>query len=242
MNNKMILSFLFVITAFLFLPSQVTFFQTDLSGRSKNNEVYNGKFISSVEFEGNKNISSKELIDIFNYEDDIAGVVNGLFVYPYKKAWFDYAVKNEIKNLFQSRGFMNVSVDEIKVIEDGNFIKLNIPIEEGAISRFGKIKIVGAKAFSSGEIEAFLDFKQGQIINFIELRKKVFEELPKLYGIKGFANCNIEYENISKPTISETGESVVDFDILIDEGKISRIKQINVVGDAVKNQFFHSCS
>lgn len=237
MNKRSSLIFLSVISIFFLFSAEIKAFQINLSQNEKQSDLYKVKLISSVEFEGNKNISTKELLDVFNFNDDIAGIVNSLFVYPYHKGTDGY-LKFKLIDFLRSRGHLKAEVGELKLTEDGEFIKLVIPIEEGALYRVGKINIKGAKVFTIKEVEEFLDFKQGQVLDPDELQERINDKLPKFFGNKGFINCNVEIETVNEHFSKVTGDIFVNFNLIINEGKIYRVKQINIFGDADKKQVF----
>lgn len=232
--NMLILFFL--ITMINFSAEKVFCFQANLSSQEDNkNNKYDGKLISSVKFEGNKNFSSEELLAVFDFDDDIAGKVNELFVYSFKAGNTERFLNYELKEFLISRGYFNAEIGNPKIIENGNFIKLIIPINEGMIYRIGEVNISGNKQISSKEIRTFLEFKEGHIYNMNAVRKKAFEELPKFYGNKGFVLCDVDTDNvIERGNPKNPDERIFDFDIIVEEGKVFRVGQINILGTADK--------
>lgn len=235
MKSKVNLLVLFFLTVmFSSSTERVLCFQTNsLPEKDTENNKYHGRFISTVEFEGNKNFSSRELLAVFDFNDDIAGKVNSLFVYPYKTKTTEHFLKHSIKEFLNNRGYARAEVGNTKIIEDGIFIKLIVPVNEGMIYRIGKITVSGNKEISSEEIKNFLGFEREQVYSVNLLHERAFKELPKFCGSKGFAKCDVDADNFQeRENPKNPDERIVDFDIFIDEGKKYRFGQITISGTA----------
>lgn len=224
-----------LILSFVFAPGIFAQAQSERipgpDGNETRSDNYDGKFISSIMFDGNNGISRREILDVFNFEDDFAGKVNRLFVYPYSEE-IQYRLKNQILALYRSRGYAKAKIGDPKTSPDGDSVRVVVPIDEGVRHRFGNIRIFGVKHLTTDEVGEFLSFRKGEVVNFVDVHNKILEQLPIFYGTKGFAEMYADYKNIQlHPVSKRTGEGTVDFDIVVDEGLRHRIEKIEIVGN-----------
>jgi outer membrane protein assembly factor BamA len=216
----------------VFSAREARAFQVFTDETEKEIEIYKGKWISEVVFEGNNNFQSQELLNLFNFEDDIAGTVNRLSVYPYNKSQAYYLDK-KLRDFYRGKGYLDAVIGSPTIEVNGDTLKLVVPIKEGIRYRFGNVKISGAKLIPQKQIAEFLGIEKNQIVDLTNLHKRLFDALPKLYGDRGYAWASVEMDHLRlRANSKKNGEGSVDFDVVIDEGLLYRVKEIIFAGDA----------
>jgi outer membrane protein insertion porin family len=195
-------------------------------------DEHKGKWITEVRFEGNKNFPDQMLLDAFLFEDDIAGKVNELFVHPFGPGTAG-RLRHKLIDFYRRRGFQRPAIGEPKFEVDGDGLKVTVPIEEGTRSRVGNITVQGTSGTSLTEVRRVLGLEKGQVIDHLRLIKALDEDLPRLFGTRGHAFPSVEIEDVEyRQQSAKEGDMSVDFKVVINEGRRSRIKVINIMGNA----------
>src|SRR5207248_10299319 len=112
----------------------------------------------SLDVEGNKVFSKKELTDTANkYLDGWAE--NG---HKYDPSELDYCL-HILTNLIRSRGYLQGKVDSGKVEEAEDGSRGVLAVEEGPLYRVGEMKIDGARVFSPEQVRDTMGLKSGDV-------------------------------------------------------------------------------
>lgn len=179
--------------------------------------------IAEYRFEGNSVFSTAELAQIIRecmtkYRADY-----------YDPQVLDYC-QHVLANFVRSRGYLQAKFGE-PVLEEGSAaLVINISVDEGAIYRFGEIKIRGSSLFSPEKLRAMSPLRQGEIADGEKLSEWLYNKLKQLYGEHGYIQYTAEVTPEFKSGPNQS-EGVVDLKIEIDEGRSFKVGKIRFVGE-----------
>jgi outer membrane protein assembly factor BamA len=182
--------------------------------------------IAEIRFEGNRLFAAllltarmKQCIAGFQKDDPSI----------FRSEVFDYCLHG-LANYERSQGYLQARFGEAKVQKVGQALVVTIESNEGILYRVGNLEIEGAEHVPEAEIREMLGMHRGDIASGEKIAKTLYEDLKAVYGDKGF----IQYTAEIDPTFrSEPGaaEGVVDFKIIVDEGKQFTLRNISFKGD-----------
>ena len=182
--------------------------------------------IAEIRFEGNRQFGGplltakmKQCIAGFQKHD----------ANTFRSEAFDYCLYG-LANYERSQGYLQARFGEPKVQQVEQSLVVTIESNEGILYRVGNLKIDGAIHVPEAEIYKMLGMNRGDVASGEKIAKTLFEDLKTVYGDKGF----IQYTAEIDPTFrSEPGaaEGVVDFKIVVDEGKQFTLRNISFKGD-----------
>lgn len=182
--------------------------------------------IGKIYFEGNKDINRRRLkksISSSEYKWIISYFSgSGLF----KKDLINNDVEN-IKELYLNNGYMEVQVDQPKVVlsEDKKWFTLTFPIVEGNRFTINEIGFKGNRIISIEKLREGLNSKLGDILRRDLLRKDI-SMITDMYGEKGYVFAAVV------PQMATNRETKsVDIVFNINEGDQVRVREINVYGN-----------
>jgi outer membrane protein assembly factor BamA len=191
--------------------------------------VYEGQRLplAEVRFEGNRSFSTLELTAKIGeceagYQETHSG---------YDSDIFDYCTRS-LLNFIRSRGYLRATFAQPTKEIDSRGIVLTLPLDEGPLYRLGKIKIEGSKAIAAEQIRTMLDLQRGDPANGEQLGKWLFENLKKTYEEMGYIQYTAEPEPEFGPA-NDRNEGIVDFTVIISEGRQFRIHDIKFKGDSL---------
>lgn len=179
--------------------------------------------ISDVQFSGNINFTSEELIEALR---DCMGESWG----RYDLRYLDYCRTTNLRSLMFSRGYLESKLSyPYHRFRNGGF-EIRFDIDEGVRYRWGEFKIDGAKHFSSKEILEICGLKTGEVADGTALKDFVYERLKRLYADKGYIQYNAEFEPELIPPPAKGLDATINVQILIDEGPAFKVRRINFDG------------
>ena len=133
---------------------------------------------------------------------------------------------NNIKNIYLSRGYLNIKIKEPKAFKAGNnTLIVNIEIIEGIQTRISSIKFEGNKVFKTSNLKENVLFRVSDPLD----RFKVNETRIKLiteYMRSGYIYCDIEEQT----KLSKNGKSA-NIVFKIKEGIIAKFGEIYIRGN-----------
>jgi outer membrane protein insertion porin family len=164
------------------------------------------------------------------------------------RAKLDYDLQANVRNYMRSKGYLQARIGEPRVEglgkrRTGFFIPLPfissmdetlrviIPVTEGKLYRIGDIKIEGNSIFSEQAIQYVIGLKKGDIADGKKISDALFENLKKLYGRQGFIQYSAEPEPTFKDNPDKPDEGIVDFSVVIDEGKQYSLRRLEFIGN-----------
>jgi outer membrane protein insertion porin family len=175
--------------------------------------------IRSINIEGNKNLSTEEILDFFSlkrgesFSDSILG-----------------ANIEQLLRRYRQEGFYAAVVDSVskKLNDDRSEIDISFHIHEGEQTELGKLEITGNHALSTEDILSKCESKEGRPLNQLQLESDI-EVLLKRYDEIGHPFAQVEVESLS--TYEEDGKSKLFVKLDIHEGATTTIEEIKVEGN-----------
>ena len=179
--------------------------------------------INHVNFAGNHSLKRSELLKvvktkpkgIMNVLSSTAGKLNTDQLQEDVRA---------IRELYQSKGYINVDVRRPSVTRSGDKVDVTFQIVEGPQSHVGRVSVAGARVFAADEITQKLSLKPGSIYSPQALaadRKAISD----MYGTKGYLEVAVS------PTPVPVGGGNVDVNLRIDEGVQYYVDKVNISGN-----------
>jgi outer membrane protein insertion porin family len=194
--------------------------------------------IAEYRFQGNKIFSTAEL------GQNIRECMTGYHRDYYDGEVFEYC-KHLLANFAKSRGYLRAQFGEPSLEESSASVVVTIPVDEGALYRFGEIKIQGSSLFSPEKLVAMSPLRKGEIADGEKLSEWLYHELKQLYGEHGYIQYTAEVtpEFKSGP---DKFEGVVDLAIEIDEGRSFKVGKIKFAGEQLPDNLesmmlIHDC-
>ncbi|MEW6006814.1 MAG: outer membrane protein assembly factor BamA, partial [bacterium] len=126
---------------------------------------------------------------------------------------------------YKEQGYARVAIQEPKISFEKKGIIVDITVNEGKKYKIGKIEIEGNTLFSNDEIRGLIKVKEGEVYNLKRLEES-FRDIVRLYYNKGYVSAGIIPEEFFK-----FKSLMVDYKIYIDEGEVSYIEGITIVGN-----------
>ena len=179
--------------------------------------------INHVNFAGNHSVKRSDLLKvvktkpkgIMNVLSSTAGKLNTDQLQDDVRA---------IRELYQSKGYINVDVRRPSVTRSGDKVDVTFQIVEGPQSHVGRVSVAGARVFAADEITQKLSLKPGSIYSPQALaadRKAISD----MYGTKGYLEVAVS------PTPAPVGGGNVDVNFRIDEGVQYYVDKVNISGN-----------
>lgn len=140
--------------------------------------------------------------------------------------------KQNLINYCQKEGFRYAEIvkDSIYYSEDKRELFVDVYINEGRQYYFGDVEFEGNTVFDSEKLADELLFAKGEIYNQELFEKSIRENIQNLYYNQGYLFANIFPKEIP------VGEDTVDIKLVINEGHVVRIKEINITGNTKTNE------
>jgi outer membrane protein insertion porin family len=178
-----------------------------------------GPRIRLISIEGNKNLSTEEILDLLSlkrgahFSDSSLG-----------------ASIDQLLRRYREEGFYAAAVDSVskRLNDDHAEIDISLYIHEGEQTELGKLEITGTHALSTEEILSNFESKEGKPLNQLQLESDI-EALLKRYDEIGHPFAQVEVKSLS--TYEENGESKLLVKLDIHEGATTTIEEIKVEGN-----------
>ena len=185
--------------------------------------------ISSIEFVGNKDLDSKDLLKSLSQIGFSEGQV-------YEKAMLE-RVELELERQYFSRGKYGVIINSEVTPLSRNRVAVRITMAEGVIATISSINIVGNKAYSEEDLlEDFQSTTGGLLSAFTNdnqySRQKLSADLETLrsyYLDRGYVDFTVESTQV---TITDDKKQMF-ITINISEGNRYKIKEVRLAGDLI---------
>lgn len=190
-------------------------------------EVTERPTITSIDFEGNKDIKDEQLQESLSDSGIVVGEQIDRTVIS--------SIETGLRDFFHGVGKYNAKVD-VNVVElTRNRVRLNLVFDEGESAEIQQINIVGNTSFTDEELTQDFELKdQLPWWNFIGERRYQkqqlsgdLEKIESFYRNRGYLNMEIESIQVSM-TPDRKGVYIT---INISEGDIYNIRKVNVIGD-----------
>jgi outer membrane protein insertion porin family len=189
--------------------------------------------IKSIEFQGNKAFSSKELRDLMETGEEKP------FWYPSLKNIMAMikgdagAMKSDmlerdtgrIAAYYHNKGYVDATVGQPIVKREGSSIYITIPVEEGERYGVGTITFKEDYFHDDAKLLAAMQLKDEKIFSQEILRKDILK-LTDMYADEGFA-----YADIDPKIRKDTERKVVDILIEVKTGVKVKFERIEITGN-----------
>jgi len=145
--------------------------------------------VTKIEFTGNKAFSGAMLQGVMEtHTHNFLSWFTGAGTLDKKKLQEDI---DHLSAFYYDNGFLNVQVDQPKIIRNGNQITISIHVDEGEAYRFGRITIAGNLRFPRRELLPLLTIKSGERFEGAKMQHNVLV-LSDFYSNRGYAFVNVD--------------------------------------------------
>jgi outer membrane protein insertion porin family len=182
--------------------------------------------VGDIEFEGNNNLSSRELRGVMQTKE------KWFLSWLFKSGTLNRdALKTDVERitaLYYDNGYVNVKVGEPQVTREGDELKVVIKVDEGEQYNFGEVKFGGdVPPTTEEETQLFgtIEAEKGKVFRASILRDDV-TKLTDFLGDQGFAFANVEPETLIRPE-----EKAVDVTFRMNRGRPVTIGKIEITGN-----------
>ena len=201
--------------------------------------------VGKIKFEGNKNVSSRVLVQSMHYLKPI-GLPHSIFLQSIFSKTYDATKLDDdlelVREAFQNRGYYKAVVGEpqtkirdtghsgfhIPLIQHGpgKAMDITIPVEEGDRYTLGSITFSNNKAFPNNKaLRNLFPIKDGDIFDRSKIAKGL-ENLKTFYASGGYIN----FTSIPTPSFDDQKKQA-SFEIDVDEGKQFYVRRIEFSGN-----------
>ncbi|MFF7708048.1 outer membrane protein assembly factor BamA [Pseudomonas sp. NPDC007930] len=206
------------------------FFQDIQLGRDGNVLVINvveRPSIASIEIEGNKAISTDDLLKGLRQSGLSEGEI-------FQRATLE-GVRNELQRQYVAQGRYSATVDTEVVTEPRNRVGLKIKINEGTVAAIQHINIVGNTVFPEQDLRDLFELKTTNWLSFFKnddkyAREKLSGDLERLrsyYLDRGYINMDIASTQVS----ITPDKKHVYITVNINEGAKYSVRDVKLTGD-----------
>ncbi len=188
-------------------------------------EVQEGKktAIKTVRFEGNSQISSKELSAVVKtrkYRPVLSPILKTGRVVQ-EQLGDDVAA---IREFYQNKGFSDVQVAEPQINRLNGKVEVVFRVSEGAPYKVGRISYRGAKLFAQDQIDRVTKLRSGDVYSPKAVQADI-KALQDLYGAKGY----VDFQAGARSTPG--GNQATDISYTMEEGGPARVGRISITGN-----------
>jgi len=188
-------------------------------------EIQEGKktAIKTVRFEGNSQVSSKELSSVVKtrkYRPVLSPILKTGRVVQ-EQLGDDVAA---IREFYQNKGFSDVQVAEPQINRLNGKVEVVFRISEGAAYKVGRISYRGAKLFAQDQIDRVTRLRSGDVYSPKAVQADI-KALQELYGAKGY----VDFQAGARSTPG--GNQSTDISYTMEEGGPARVGRITITGN-----------
>jgi outer membrane protein insertion porin family len=175
--------------------------------------------IRSIGIEGNKNLSTDEILDLLSLKRGARFSDSSLGISI-----------DQLLRRYREEGFYAAAVDSVskRLNDNRTQIDISLYIHEGEQTDLGKLEMTGNHALSTEEILSKFESKDGQPLDQLQLESDI-EALVKRYDEIGYPFAQVEVDSVT--TYEESGESKLLVKLDIQEGVRTTIEEIKVEGN-----------
>ncbi len=206
------------------------FFQDIQLGRDGNVLIVNvveRPSISSIEIEGNKAITTEDLLKGLKQ----SGLAEGEI---FQRATLE-GVRNELQRQYVAQGRYSAEIDAEVMPQPRNRVALKININEGTVAAIAHINVVGNTVFSEEDLTDLFELKTTNWLSFFKnddkyAREKLSGDLERLrsyYLDRGYINMDIASTQVS----ITPDKKHVYITVNINEGEKYTIRDVKLSGD-----------
>ncbi|WP_339510710.1 outer membrane protein assembly factor BamA [Pseudomonas sp. RL_15y_Pfl2_60] len=183
--------------------------------------------ISSIEIEGNKAITTEDLLKGLNQ----SGLEEGEI---FQRATLE-GVRNELQRQYVSQGRYSAEIETEVIPQPRNRVALKVNINEGEVAAIQHINVVGNTVFPDEDLMSLFELKTTNWLSFFKnddkyAREKLSGDLERLrsyYLDRGYINMDIASTQVS----ITPDKKHVYITVNINEGEKYKIRDVRLSGD-----------
>ncbi|SDG91138.1 Beta-barrel assembly machine subunit BamA [Pseudomonas benzenivorans] len=183
--------------------------------------------ISSIEIEGNKAITSEDLLKGLNQ----SGLAEGEI---FQRATLE-GVRNELQRQYVAQGRYSAEIETEVIPQPRNRVALKININEGSVAAIQHINVVGNSVFPDEDLIDLFELKTTNWLSFFKnddkyAREKLSGDLERLrsyYLDRGYINMDISSTQVS----ITPDKKHVYITVNVDEGQKYSVREVKLSGD-----------
>jgi outer membrane protein insertion porin family len=183
--------------------------------------------VASIEIEGNKAISTEDLMKGLKQ----SGLAEGEI---FQRATLE-GVRNELQRQYVAQGRYSATVDTEVVPQPRNRVGLKIKIDEGSVAAIQHINVVGNTVFPDEDLIDLFELKTSNWLSFFKnddkyAREKLSGDLERLrsyYLDRGYINMDIASTQVS----ITSDKKHVYITVNINEGEKYAVRDVKLSGD-----------
>lgn len=183
--------------------------------------------ISSIEIEGNKAITTEDLLKGLNQ----SGLAEGEI---FQRATLE-GVRNELQRQYVAQGRYSAEIEAEVIPQPRNRVALKITINEGTVAAISHINIVGNTVFSDEDLIDLFELKTSNWMSFFKnddkyAREKLSGDLERLrsyYLDRGYINMDISSTQVS----ITPDKKHVYITVNVEEGDKYSVREVKLSGD-----------
>jgi outer membrane protein insertion porin family len=183
--------------------------------------------ISSIEIDGNKAITSEDLLKGLNQ----SGLAEGEI---FQRATLE-GVRNELQRQYVAQGRYSAEIETEVIPQPRNRVALKINISEGSVAAIQHINVVGNSVFADEDLIDLFELKTSNWLSFFKnddkyAREKLSGDLERLrsyYLDRGYINMDISSTQVSITPDKKHVYTTVN----VDEGQKYTVREVRLSGD-----------
>ncbi|MGY4534232.1 outer membrane protein insertion porin family [Pseudomonas sp. TE3786] len=183
--------------------------------------------ISSIEIEGNKAITSEDLLKGLNQSGLSEGEI-------FQRATLE-GVRNELQRQYVAQGRYSAEIEAEVIPQPRNRVALKININEGTVAAIEHINVVGNTVFPDEDLVDLFELKTTNWLSFFKnddkyAREKLSGDLERLrsyYLDRGYINMDISSTQVS----ITPDKKHVYITVNVDEGQKYSVREVKLSGD-----------
>ncbi|MBH3431991.1 outer membrane protein assembly factor BamA [Pseudomonas citronellolis] len=206
------------------------FFQDIHLGRDGNVlviDVVERPSISSIEIEGNKAISTEDLMKGLKQ----SGLAEGEI---FQRATLE-GVRNELQRQYVAQGRYSANIETQVTPQPRNRVALKITVNEGTVAAIAHVNVVGNTVFSDEDLTGLFELKETNWLSFFKnddkySREKLSGDLERLrsyYLDRGYIHMDIASTQVS----ITPDKKHVYITVNINEGEKYKVREVKLTGD-----------
>lgn len=183
--------------------------------------------IASIEIDGNKAISTEDLLKGLKQSGLSEGEI-------FQRATLE-GVRNELQRQYVAQGRYSAEITSEVIPQPRNRVALKININEGSVASISHINVVGNTVFSDEELIDLFELKTSNWLSFFKnddkyAREKLSGDLERLrsyYLDRGYINMDISSTQVS----ITPDKKHVYVTVNVDEGQKYKVREVKLSGD-----------
>lgn len=186
--------------------------------------------IREISFRGNNTVSDRNLRKQMQSKDRHSLLA--------KKNFLEATLKSDEKAIiefYQTKGFLDASIDQVLVDTIGHELDIRIMITEGSPYRFRNINWKGNVVYSKSILDKVLGIRPGDIYNPMLLEQRLRfdpkgQDISALYLDNGYLFFDIN------PVITYMKNNEIDIEIQLTEGPLAKIGEVAISGNELTHE------